>query len=176
MFDNFVLNFIQRFAPKSYETILNRGVYAGRKAEEEERKKDQEKLREFKLYEFDRRFPYGSFVIAVPNEACNPVIGRIINYMDTGSKHADPILTVYDYVRQEEVSIPCFTMPFSEEFLKAVMAQDVYGRHLSYYRSHKNFQTIDSDLIHDLDTMKKLLSDNGFYDDLSKYEASLDEK
>lgn len=166
MFENSIAKIISVVAPKTYKMIFNLGANDQRQKAQEQKEKDRELKKEAKLISFDQKFPMGSFVVAIPNEAENPVIGRIVNYFDLGSHISDPIMIVYDYVRCEEIAIPCFTMPYSEAFLKAVMAQDVYQRHLSYYRNEKNFQSISDDLIESYDDLVILLEKNNFYHDL----------
>lgn len=163
MFSTFLSKTIQKIAPKTFKIILKEGAEEEKKRLKIQNEQEKKTLDDFRIAEFDRQFPINGLVVAIPNEASNPVVGRITNYYDSGSTSLNPLLIVHDYVSNSEKIIPCFTLPYSETFLKAVMVQDVYQRHLSYYKSHKDFQTIDQDLIDSFDEMKIILENNGFY-------------
>lgn len=172
MFEHKIANLIKSLAPKTYKSIINRGVTQQVNHENKTKKENDELRRNALLISFEQKFPIDSFVIAIPNEAENPVVGKITGYVDTGSTITEPLLKVYDYVRKEELVIPCFTLPYSECFLKGVMAQDVHQRHLSYYKTKKSFNKISDDLILKYEDLVTILKFNGFYQDLKKFEMA----
>lgn len=172
MISHKLANLIQFFAPNTYNVIANRGKSSYSSELDKQKNADKELRIEAKLIEFERKYPIGGFVVSIPNEAVNPVIGRIVEHYDCGGKFSDPILKVFDYVKQEEFIVPCTTFPFNEFILSAVMAQNSQERHASYYGGNGKVFAEVEELIPDLSSMKTILENNGFYRDLKEWQKT----
>lgn len=165
-----IANLIKFIAPETYNVIVNRGrsnyaIEVQNKKEIELKNKSLALLESFKL-----KFPIGGFVIAIPNEAVNPIVGRIVEYYDCDGKFSEPLLKVFDYIKEEEFIIPCTTFPFNETILSAVMAQNAQERHASYYGGKGKVFVEVEELIPDLKTIQSLLHKNGFYKDFHNFQ------
>lgn len=169
MFAQKLANFLQSIAPDTYKEIFNRGQKEAILKIEKINEDENQLRREAKMFAFEEKFPIGGFVVSIPNEEVDPVVGRITEYY-FGNDFTDPILKVYDYVKQEEFVVPCTTFPFNETILGAVMAQNAQQRHASYYGGNGKKFTDPEDLTPDLETMKSILTKNGFYRDLENWE------
>lgn len=168
---NFLSSLICRFAPKTYASILNQGKAIGRKNKEDEVAKLKESDHELRMVSFGEKYPIGSFVVSMPNESVNPIIGRVLKYNFPKNNYSSPMLTVYDYVSKEELVLPCVTFPYNKIILSAIMAQNAQERHASYYGGSGKIFAQKEELIPDLISMKERLDENGFYRDLKEWQS-----
>jgi len=125
----------------------------------------QAKLKELQTY-IDKP------VICIPNEIDNPVVGiatRINNY--NSNCH---ILVVHDYITNQEKIVFSKTFPYTEDLLNNIYNNDI-ELILELIYGKTNIEDIDTKLQveYSLKDIKRILKDNGFYDELNKRQGEL---
>ncbi len=161
---NVIVNILKTIFPKSCSAIEASGFNKGYAKSRTDSVKGKERLRDAV---FEANHPIGDFIIAVPNEHQNMVIGQIIDH-DTISKAKCPVAWVRDYVTGQDVMLWQKAYPYSESLAKAVADLDPFNRHVLFYGTEKKFATVDEDTIIGWDKMKERLESNDFFNALRK--------
>lgn len=116
----------------------------------------------FKNVVFEVNHPIGEFIIAVPNEHQDIIIGQIVAH-DTIGKSNSPVAWVRDYVRGEDVMLWQKVYPYNESLAEVVSDLHPFNRHVLFYGTEKKFATVDENTIIGWGEMKDRLAHNGFF-------------
>lgn len=153
---------IKYLFPKTTETIFKEGVNKGIS---QERKANQNEKTESRDIIFEYTHKIGSYIIAVPNEYDDIIIGEITRHDYIGKS---PVAFVYDYVRKEEIMLLQKPFKYSDGFAECISNLSPQNRHILIYGSNKNFTCINEDTIIGWDQMKKTLTQNEFFLEMNK--------
>ncbi len=154
-----LINFFKKYLPKTCNTLINEGYL---KAKEDTEKKE-EFLKQVNADYFFSQFPIGSFVIGIPNEETNIVIGKIIDY-SFFNENSKPFLVVFDYVSNTKLTLMSVVKEYNKDLVNAIMKMTPQERHVVFYGSNKSFAQKES-VIQDINELNLLLEKNNFFKD-----------
>jgi len=153
---------INSLFPKTSESIFQDGINSGILKEQ---KSNQEQQTESRNITFEYTHKIDSYIIAVPNEYDDIIVGQITRHGYIGRS---PVAYVYDYIRKEELLLLQKPFIYSESFAECISNLDPQNRHILIYGRKKNFTGINEETLVGWDNVKKTLTENGFFLEINK--------
>lgn len=154
-----LINFFKKYLPKLCNNLINEGYL---KAKEDYEKKEK-LLKQVNDDYFFSQFSIGSFVIGIPNEESNIVIGKIIDY-SFFNENSKPFLVVFDYVSNTELTLMSVVKKYNLDLIHAIIKMTPQERHVVFYGSNKSFAQKEY-VIQDINELNSLLEKNNFFKD-----------
>lgn len=155
-----LVSIFYKFFPKTYDSILKKGIQNGKSRQREE---DREQKQKDRIRHFEYTHEIGKLIIASPNEYDDLIIGRIIEHeLFNGS----PMAKVHDFLRDEEILLMQKPFPYSECFAECLSNLTPRERHILIYRTDKKFSCINEDTLIGWDKVKAQIKENGYFEEL----------
>lgn len=155
------ISFFKKYFPKISQILINEG-YINAKNEIEDREENIQKInKDYFLYQF----PIGSFIVGIPNEETNIVIGKVIDYsfLNYNSK---PFLVVFDYISNTELTLMSTVRQYNQDLINAIMKMTPQERHVVFYGSNKSFAQKEP-VIQNIQELNTVLKNNNFFKDFN---------